>query len=185
MFAGVGEKQSYGRGILIELRCRQMRSVRRLSWVMGSCAVLLAAGSVLRAQGPIPLLERARGAERVVVGRAATSTPMWQVNEHGDRLIVSVVRVAIEETLKGPAAASVDVEIEGGTIGDLTLHVSDQERFVPGERAVLYLRRTPRATFAPHLRGQSLLKVDAANRVQGSSLTVDDIRRELAAAKVR
>ena len=93
--------------------------------------------------------------------------------------------MTIEENLKGPATAVLDVEIEGGTIGDLTLHVSDQAPFVPGERAVLYLRRTPRGTFAPHLRGQSLLKVDASNRVQGSSLTLDDIRRELAAANVR
>jgi hypothetical protein len=162
-----------------------MRSVRRLSGVIGSCAVLLAATSDLRAQGPIPLLERARGAERVVVGRATSSTPLWQVNEHGDRLIVSVVRVAIEETLKGQAEAVLDLEIEGGTIGDLTLHVSDQVPFVPGERAVLYLRRTPRGTFAPHLRGQSLLKMDASNRVQGSSVTLDDIRRELAAGNVR
>jgi hypothetical protein len=162
-----------------------MRSVRRLSSVIGSCAVLLAAGAGLRAQAPIPLLERARGAERVVVGRAASSTPIWQVNEHGDRLIVSVVRIAIEETLKGPSAAALDVEIEGGTIGDLTLHVSDVAPFVPGERAVLYLRRTPRGTFEPHLRGQSLLKVDASNRVEGSSLTLADIRRELAAANIR
>ncbi len=162
-----------------------MRSVWRLSRVIASCAVLLAATSTVRAQAPIPLLERARGAERVVVGRAASSTSVWQVNEHGDRLIVSVVRVAIEETLKGPTTAVLDIEIEGGTIGDLTLHVSDQAPFVPGERAVLYLRRTPRGTFAPHLRGQSLLKVDASNRVQDSSLTLADIRRELAAANIR
>jgi hypothetical protein len=162
-----------------------MRSVRQLWRVIGTFAVLLAATSNIRAQAPIPLLERARGAERVVVGRAASSTPIWQVNEHGDRLIVSVVRVAIEETLKGPTTAVLDVEIEGGTIGDLTLNVSDQAPFVPGERAVLYLRRTPRGTFSPHLRGQSLLKVDASNRVQGSSLTLADIRRELAAANIR
>lgn len=111
--------------------------------------------------------------------------PVWQVNEYGDRLIVSIVRVTIEETLKGPAATTIDVEIEGGTIDGLTLHVSDQAPFSPGERGVLYLRATPRGTFVPHLRGQSLLKVDASNRVEGSSLTVADIRRELAAANVR
>jgi hypothetical protein len=162
-----------------------MRGV--LQWrVVVLCALLLAAAADIRAQGaPIPLLERARGAERVVVARAASSAPVWRVNEHGDRLIVSIVRVAIEETLKGPAAAILDVEVEGGTIGDLTLHVSDQDPFRPGDRAVLYLRRTPRGTFAPHLRGQSLLKVDASNRVAGSALTIDDIRRELAAGNVR
>src|SRR5262245_6617914 len=127
-----------------------MRTVPLLQ-AIGSCGLLLAQASTLHAQGPLPLLERARGAERVVVGRAVSSAPIWQINEFGDRLIVSVVRVAIEETLKGPATAELDVEIEGGTIGDLTLQVSDQAPFIPGERAVLYLRRTPRATFAPHL----------------------------------
>ena len=162
-----------------------MRSM--LLWrVVASSAVLLAAASGVRAQGvPIPLLERARGAERVVVGRAASSAAVWQVNEHGDRLIVSMVRVTIEETLKGPATAVLDVEIEGGTIGGLTLHVSDQTPFLPGERAILYLRRTPRGTFVPHLRGQSVLKVDPSNRLQGSALTIDDIRREMAAGNVR
>jgi len=37
----------------------------------------------------------------------------------------------------------------------------------------------------PHLRGESLLKVDASNRVEGTALTVADIRREMAAANVR
>ena len=147
---------------------------------------MLAVASVGRAQvAPLPLLDRARGSDRVVVGRASSVVPVWQTNEHGDRLIVSIVRVAIEETLKGPTASTIDVEIEGGTIDGLTLHVSDQVPFSPGERGVLYLRRTPRGTFVPHLRGQSVLKVDASNRVEGSALTVADIRRELAAANVR
>ena len=144
-----------------------------------------AASQGLAQVAPLPLLDRARSADRVVVGRATSVAPVWQVNEHGDRLIVSIVRVAIEETLKGPTASTIDVEIEGGTIGGLTLHVSDQVPFGPGERGVLYLRRTPRGTFVPHLRGQSLLKVDASNRVEGSALTVADIRRELTAANVR
>lgn len=148
--------------------------------------MLLAVASQGRAQvAPLPLLERARSADRVVVGRAASVAPVWQVNDYGDRLIVSIVRVTIEETLKGPTASTIDVEIEGGTIDGLTLHVSDQVPLAPGERAVLYLGRTPRGTFVPHLRGQSLLKLDASNRVEGSALTVADIRRELVAANVR
>jgi len=163
-----------------------MSRVGRCRRLVGICVALLALASVGYAQvAPTPLLARARSAERVVVGRAASTTPVWQVNDHGDRLIVSIVRVAIEETLKGPAATTIDVEIEGGTIDGLTLHVSDQAAFSPGERGVLYLRGTPRGTFVPHLRGESLLKVDASNRVEGTALTVADIRREMAAANVR
>jgi hypothetical protein len=129
---------------------------------------------------PVPLAERARGADRVVVGRVASVAPEWQVNEFGDQLIVSVVRVAVSETLKGQAVPTLDVEVEGGTIGDLTLNVSDQVSFSRGERAVFYLRRNARGAFVPHLRGQGLLKLDASDRVPGSSLTLDEIRREAA-----
>lgn len=136
-------------------------------------------------QAPVPLAERARGAERVVVGRVASVAPIWQVNEFGDRLIVSRVRVSVSETLKGQPAPTLDVEVEGGTIGDLTLRVSDQVSVSPGERAVFYVKATARGTFVPHLRGQGVLKLDNANRVTGSSLTLDQIRREVAAARAR
>ena len=136
---------------------------------------------------PVPLAERARGAERIVVGRVASVAPLWQVNEFGDRLIVSMVRVVVSETLKGQGQPlpTLDVEVEGGTIGELTLRVSDQTSFSPGDRAVFYLRRTARGTFAPHLRGEGLLKLDASNRVSGSSLTLEQIRREVAAGNAR
>jgi hypothetical protein len=150
-------------------------------------ALLLCGSAVLRAQDsvPVPLAERTRGSERVVVGRVASVTPEWQVNEFGDRLIVSVTHVVVSETLKGPAQSTVDVDVEGGTINGLTLHVSDQTTLVPGERAVFYLSRNARGRFVPHLRGQGLLKLDASNRVPGSSLTLDVIRREAAAARGR
>ena len=164
-----------------------MPTGNRVLAILCLCCGLL--GSDLAAttnQGtPVPLSERARGAERIVVGRVASVAPLWQVNEFGDRLIVSVVRVAVSETLKGQAQPTLDVEVEGGTIGDLTLHVSDQTSFSPGERAVFYLKRTARGTFVPHLRGQGLLKLDASNRVSGSSLTLEEIRREVAAGNAR
>jgi hypothetical protein len=132
---------------------------------------------------PVPLVQRARGATQIVVGRVTAVNPVWQVNEFGDRLIVSVVRVAVDETLKGIPAGSVDVEIEGGTIAGTTLHVSDQESFVPGDRAVFYLTRSGRGALVPHLRGQGTLKLDRASRVPNSSLTLDEIRRTVATAR--
>jgi hypothetical protein len=131
----------------------------------------------------VPLAERARGAERVVLGRVTTVEPVWRTNEFGDRLIVSVVNVAVDETLRGPAQSSVTVEVEGGTIGDLTLHVSDLETVAPGDRAVFYLARNARGVFVPHLRGQGLLKLDRADRVRGSTVTLAEIRRTAAQAR--
>ena len=142
----------------------------------------MAGAALARAQeaAPVPLAERARGAERVVVGRVRSVNPVWQVNQFGDRLIVSVVRVAVSETLKGQSQTSLDVELEGGTLDGLTLHVSDQAPLVPGERAVFYLVRSARGALVPHLRGQGLLKLDRFDQVTGSSLTLDIIRREAA-----
>jgi hypothetical protein len=140
-------------------------------------AVGLFASASASAQDAVPLAERARGAERVIVGRVAAVDPVWRVNEFGDRLIVSVVRVAVDQTLKGQTQPAVDVEVEGGTLDGLTLRVSDLTTFTAGERAVFYLRRNPRGAFVPHLRGQGLLKLDRSDRVPGSSLTLDEIRR--------
>ena len=181
-----GEKANSRRTAFVLKPLAKMLGARGL--LGGVCvSAVLGASAGLAAQGvaDLPLAERARGAERVVVGRVVSVDPKWQVNTFGDRLIVSTLRVNVDEMLKGPASAVVDVEIEGGTIGGLTLNVSDQVPFAPGERAVFFVRRTPRGTFAPHLRGQSLMKLDASNRVQGTNLTLNDIRRELAAANVR
>jgi hypothetical protein len=135
-------------------------------------AVLIAQDSV-----EVPLAERHRGAERVVVGRVASVTGIWRQNEFGDRLIYSVVRVAVDETLKGQAQPTLDVEVEGGTVGDLTLRVSDMTPLKAGDRAVFYLKRNPRGILIPHLRGQGLLKLDPSDRVVGSAATLTQVRR--------
>jgi hypothetical protein len=159
---------------------------KRGSFALVVC--LLASNVALASQEPPAtqtLEERARGADRVVVGRVAAVSPVWQTNEFGDRLIVSILRVAVDETLKGESASTLNVEVEGGTIGELTLHVSDLTAFVPGERAVFYLRRSSRGTFLPHLRGYGLLKLNRENRVGNSRLTLDEVRRTAAAAQGR
>lgn len=145
-------------------------------FAVAALALVAVAGPATAQEQPVPLQTRARGAERVVVGRVASVDATWQVNDFGDRLIVSTVRVAVDETLKGQTQRTVDVEVEGGTIGELTLRVSDLTAFRPGDRAVFYLARSRRGTLVPYMRGQGLLKLDGANRVAGSSTTLDQIR---------
>ena len=134
---------------------------------------------------PVPLADRARGADLVVVGRVTSVESAWRTNDYGDRLIVSVVHVAVDETMKGQAQPTMDVDVEGGTIGTMTLRVSDEQVFAPGERAVFFVRRSARGRLVPHLRGQGLLKLDRLNRVPGSSLTLDEIRRTVGAGRGR
>ena len=153
----------------------------RLALVAMAAAVAVVAPS---AQGRAPsLTERARGAERVVVGDVTSATPVWRVTEDGDRLIVTVLRVAARETLKGIAQSTIDVEVEGGTINGLTLKVSDLPAFVPGDRAVFYLRRAATGSLVPHLRGDGVVRLDRSNRIAGSGLTLDDVRAAAAEAQ--
>jgi hypothetical protein len=156
-------------------------------FLIAAITLALACAHAAAAQegAPIPLVERARGASQIVIGRVASVNGAWRVNDFGDRLIVSVVRVTVDETLKGNSQAAVDVEVEGGTVGGLTLHVSDQQSFAPGERAVFYLARSRRGAMVPHLRGQGTLKLDPASRVPNSSLTLDEIRRTVEAARAQ
>jgi hypothetical protein len=155
-----------------------MRSPRCAA--IGVAAVLLGS-SAYAGQDTAELSERARDAERVVVGRVAAVNPVWRNNDHGDRLIISVVRVTVDETLKGQAQQQVDVEVEGGTIDGLTLRVSDMQAFLPGDRAVFYLARSQRGTFVPHERGRGLLKIDREGRVAGSATTLEQVRRSVVA----
>jgi hypothetical protein len=162
---------------------RRRRGRARAAFLICSLACLFAAPA--QAQRQVPHGERARGAEQVVVGRVSTVTTVWRINDFGDRLITSVVHVIVEETLKGASQQSVDVEVEGGTIGDLTLRVSDLDTFASGERALFYLQHSRRGTLVPHLRGLGLQKIDQAGRIRGTSTTLDQVRNEVRAATGR
>jgi hypothetical protein len=155
------------------------RPARRLFLLLGIALVSVPAGAQRR---DVPAAERARDADRVVVGHVTSIAPVWQTNDFGDRLIVSIVHVAVEETLKGTAQPSVDVEVEGGTIGTLTLRVSDLDELVPGDRAVFYLEHNRRGALVPHRRGLGLQRLDAAGRARENGATLDDIRRDVRAS---
>lgn len=147
------------------------------AWVL-AILPMLAGSSVMAASGrPVDIPERIRGAGRVVVAQVTTLRADWRTNSFGDQLIVSRVALHVEETLKGTPAATLALDLEGGTIGDLTLHVSSLPALSTGERAVFFLDPTSDGANLPHLKGLGILKLDANNVVRGSSLRLDDIRR--------
>ena len=129
----------------------------------------------------------ARGAERVVVATVTRVDPVFQSNEFGDRLIVSRTHLRIDDVFKGrrPGALAEELvmEVEGGTIGDLTLTVSDLPVMTRGERAVVFLRQNSRGALIPQDRGHGIMKLDSSDRVRGSELNLDDIRKAVAAAR--
>lgn len=131
----------------------------------------------------VDLPAQAKGARRVVVATVTDVQSSFGVNDHGDQLILSHVSVRVDETMKGPHEGTTVVTLEGGTVGDLTLSVSDMPEMTKGERAVLFLDDSPRNGQVPHGRGAGVMKLDGNGLVEGTDLTIDDIRAAVKAAQ--
>ena len=147
-------------------------------------AVCLSVTASVSAQvGPPPTVAaRARGAGRVVVAQVLDVQSRFASNRFGDQLILSDLVLDVTETLKGPAARTMRVSIEGGTVGDLTLKVSDLPSFRTGDRAMFFLDADPGGALVPHDRGHGVLKVSPSGVVEGSTVTLDEVRRQVTAA---
>ena len=138
--------------------------------------IVTIAAATATAQQPASIQERVRGAAKVVVGRVIETTARYERNEFGDQLIVTYAELAVDEAIKGSREA-VTLEVEGGTVDGITLRVSDLPTVSKGERAVFFLKSGRNGAYEPHLRGQGILKLDDRDNVQGSSLSLAEIRR--------
>jgi hypothetical protein len=128
------------------------------------------------ADPPVDLPAAARAANHVVVATVTTIESAFDENEFGDRLIVSRVAFRVDETLKGQRETTGVIILEGGTVGDLTLRVSDMPQMERGQRAVLFMNPSTKGGHVPYGRGRGVMKLDTDNRVVGTALTIDDIK---------
>ena len=129
----------------------------------------------------VPLDERVRGAERIVGGHVMMVRSEFTTNEFGDRLIVTRARVVVSEVLKGRVPTStMEVDLEGGTVGRLRLQVSDMPEVGPGDHVVFMLRENATGRQVPSMRGQGVFKLNRQGRDDEQGITLEDIR---AAAK--
>jgi hypothetical protein len=124
---------------------------------------------------PTDLATNARGAGKVVVARIADVRSSFGTNRFGDQLIVSNAVLEVLETLKGAPQAVTSVTYEGGTVGDLTLRVSDMQELKAGDRAVFFLDNDGGGN-VPHGRGRGVLKLDDGDHVTGSNLTLAQVK---------
>jgi hypothetical protein len=118
-----------------------------------------------------------RAAPRVAVGRVTAVHSAFSTNRFGDRVIVSRLTIATTQVFKGRVPAAFDMMVEGGTVGDLTLVVSDVPLLRAGDQAVFLLSGNGTGQIEPFDRARALLPVDAADRIKGTGVTLDQIRR--------
>ena len=148
---------------------RSLRAVALLFCVAGTAGTAAA-------QPSDDVAATVKAAPHVAVGRVTAVQAQFATNRFGDRLIVSRLTVATNQVLKGTVPAAFDLVVEGGTVGDLTLTVSDVPMLRAGDQAVflpLGRRKGPqlralrsRARTAPVGRGQ---------RVKGTGVALDQI----------
>ena len=149
-------------------------------------SVCLMVALVSASTGPsTDIAMHARNAHSVVVATVLHTAARFDRNRFGDQLIMSQVFVEVNESLKGGQSGVISFDVEGGTIGDLTLKVSDLPALKAGDRAVFFLDRQQSGVFQPHERGHGILKLDSGDRVSGSPLTLNDLRAAVARATQR
>ena len=147
-------------------------------------AALVCAAMPLSAEiGPPPNIPASsKAAGRIVVAHVTDVQARFATNQFGDELIVSTLFVDVSETLKGAASATLQVLVEGGTVGDLTLRVSDLPAMRPGDRAVFFLDAGQSGMLVPHQRGRGILKVTPTDRIEGTTSMLDDVRQQVMAS---
>ena len=117
------------------------------------------------------------GAHSVVVGKARSVRGAWQDNEHGDRIIQSIVELDVDETLKGRPERSRRLQIEGGTVDGVTLEVSGEPDVRVGERVVMFLHAGSPQIDRVLGGEQGVLALDDRDFVRGTSLRLEELRQ--------
>lgn len=103
-------------------------------------------------------------ADHVAVVDVAEVSSAWD-DKH--ERILTTVELTVVESWKGPMAPAAHVKLvqPGGTVGDITMKVFGLSQFVPGERAVVFLRGTPTAASVVGMaQGKRVMRRDATTR---------------------
>lgn len=152
----------------------EREDLMRVAWIG---LLWVAALAIASAQGAPDLASRTNGAALVVVGRVSTVTAQYALTSAGDSVIVSHLAIRVLDVWKGSAGAMVDLEVEGGTVGEIAMAVSDIPRLREGDRAVLFL--TPHgAGFRPYRRGLGIVTIQP-NGMTAEGLPLTVLRQQI------
>jgi hypothetical protein len=109
--------------------------------------------------------DMASEAPLIVYGTVISSTSHWTENRS---LIVTDVRVAVQDVLKGEAVSQVVVTQPGGTVGKMRVDCDGAAAYIPGDEVVLFLDRGDRGQ--NHVVGLFQGRFDVVQGVEGRKM---------------
>jgi len=117
-------------------------TLARVTGLVALAWLTLVAPRPAPAQGALTLDDLISQAPTIVVATVTARRADWEF--YGtSRLIITTVTLDVEQTLKGSAPRTLQVEVMGGTIGDETQRVSHVPEFRVRDRDVLFLNGHP------------------------------------------
>ncbi len=135
------------------------------------------------------LAQMARTAKLIVRARCVANSTVWDEGEIWTR-----TTFAVEESWTGPPGSrQIAVRLLGGSLGNITSHVSGIPRFQPGEDTVLFLQASPNGDFAIvswqqgtfRIRQNAAIGEEIVIQDTASVSTYDPVSRRFEAAGIR
>ena len=77
-------------------------------------------------------------AEFIFQGNVTDVRSQW-IGEGGQRQIVSYVTFKVDDAIKGSPGASYTIRMLGGTVGEITMAISDAPEFKVGDKDILFV----------------------------------------------
>ena len=112
-----------------------------ISCVMAILAVVIFTSPSLAVMRALGTAEMTADSDSVITGEVEDVSSSWGGRDQGQ--IITRAAVRVKEVVRGAATSDrVYVEHLGGTVGNITMKVSDMPSFQKGQDVVLFLKRT-------------------------------------------
>lgn len=146
----------------IKWRC--VRAAARFALAFAIFAAAARATTIQR----MSLAKMAQAAPAIVRALCTGNSVAWDAGE-----IWTFTSFTVEETWRGETPARITVRLLGGSMGEITSHVSGVPRFRPGEDVVLFLQPTQRADFSVVSWEQGTFRIRGGPDGSGELVTQD------------
>src|ERR1700704_4578902 len=140
--------------------------MKKTNYLLVLAGLILAALSI-RATTVIPPTfdQLVNDAEFIFQGNVTDVRSQW-VGEGGQRQIVSYVTFKVDDALKGSPGATYTSRMLGGTVGEITMALSDAPEFKVGDKDILFVEHNG-SQFVPLvgiMHGRFHLQTDSGGR---------------------